>query len=277
MIGKLKMIKLVDLLDRANIDISDCKIHCATGTRANSPLDAFFDGKFKRWQEEQNKKNFECGHILSLIHLGNDRWLFAGIYKVHDVKPRRFKGKDRFLYITEEITGLEHLTGKAIIQFKKDFRASYLKAKKYANQLILKELRDQRMTIGDFPGYNSILLSYKNLKTVIRETIPSWKSALSNIAGIYLLTDTSNGKHYVGSAYNGEGIWKRWSNYAKNGHGDNMEIRRLLSEKNNEHAEHFQFSLLEVCDLNASKNYILSREAHWKNVLRSREFGLNSN
>lgn len=270
------MIELIDLISMAGIKLYDYKIHCATG-KEWPPLEAFFDGKFKYWQEIQTRENFKCKHVLSLIHLENDRWLFAGVYKVNGVKPGKYKGKPRFIYSTREVKGLEHLVGKAIVQFQKNFRASYLRPAKFEDQLLLIGLQDHRMTIGDFPGYNSILLSYRMLKTVIRESIPSWKSALSSISGVYLVTDTLDGKHYVGSAYGGEGIWHRWSHYIKYGHGNNKEIRALLKKKGPEHAEHFQFSLLEVCDINASNDYVISRETHWKNVLRSREFGLNKN
>jgi len=75
------MLKLIDLLRLAGVALTDWKIHCATGLR-NPPLDAFFDGRWKWWQEQQNQKNFECDQILSLIHLGGSRWLFAGVYEV---------------------------------------------------------------------------------------------------------------------------------------------------------------------------------------------------
>ena len=49
-----------------------------------------------------------------------------------------------FKYQTKELNGLSHLTGKAIIHFKKDFRASYLIGRKYEDLLYIKELRHQR-------------------------------------------------------------------------------------------------------------------------------------
>ena len=117
----------------------------------------------------------------------------------------------------------------------------------------------------------------KGKQSVVRESNPSWKTALMNVAGIYLVTDTSTGKMYVGSAYGGDGIWQRWTAYAINGHGGNKELRTLLHEKQVDHAVHFQFSLLEICDLHSSDDYVISREVHWKNVLKTREFGLNQN
>ena len=94
-------------------------------------------------------------------------------------------------------------------------------------------------------------------------------------SGLYLITDTSSGKVYVGSAYGHEGIWQRWSNYCKNGHGGNKELKALLQAKGKEYASYFQFSLLEVCDLDASEEVVLPREKHWMEVMCSREFGLN--
>lgn len=277
------MIKLIELIELAGVRLrdSDFKIHCATPspTASSKPLDAFFDDKFKEWQANQNKKNFECKFILSLIHLGNDKWLFAGVYAVMGSPERRkWEGnKSYWRYPTQEVNGLEHLTGKAIVQFKKTFRACYLVGKRYVDDLLISELRNLRMTIGDCPDYKSILLSYRMLQTVVRESNPSWRTALSRVAGVYLITDTSDGKLYVGSAYGGEGIWQRWAAYAKNGHGGNKELKDILNKKGDSHRECFQFSLLEVCDLDSSNEYVIEKEAHWKEVLKTREFGLNKN
>ncbi len=271
------MIKLIDLIKMAGMELQNFKIHCATGANP-TPLEAFFDGAFRQWQEHQNQKNFQCKQVLSLIHLSGQRWLFAGVFEVLGVKHGKWKSSPCYYkYATRELDGLDHLTGKAIVEFNKTFRASYLRGEKYADQLTVVAIRDQRMTIGDFPGFNSVLLSYVMLKTLVRESHPSWRTALFNVSGVYLITDTKTGKHYVGSAYGGEGIWQRWISYAKTGHGGNRELRKLLRAEGKNHSQHFQFSLLEVCDLNSSDDYVISRETHWKTVLRSREFGLNKN
>ena len=133
------------------------------------------------------------------------------------------------------------------------------------------------MTVGEFPGFNAVLLSHAKLKTVVRENIESWRAALSNVAGVYVITDRSIGKQYVGSACGVGGIWSRWCAYAKNGHGGNVNLRTLLHEKGAPQAEHFQYAILEVCDLNASSEFVIGRESHWKEVLQTRDHGLNSN
>jgi hypothetical protein len=119
------MIKLLDLISFSGIALGNFKIHCATGKNP-TPLEAFFDGEFKEWQEYQTKRNFQCDKIVSLIHLSKDRWLFAGVYVVLGFKKRREGKRTWFHYSTKELKGLEHLTGRAIVQFDKKFRASYL-------------------------------------------------------------------------------------------------------------------------------------------------------
>jgi len=273
------MLKLIDLIKLSGHCPRNFKIHCAVAKGEFPPLEAFFDGKFKEWQEEQTKRNFQCDEVLSLIQLQKDKWLFAGVFEVNG-EPKLItlkNGRTTYIYSTTEVEGLEHLTGRAVVEFEKKFRASYLIGKKFQDRLIVSALREQRMTIGDFPGYSSVLLSYRMLKTVVRESLPSWESALSNVAGIYIVTDKKTGKKYVGSAYGGGGFWQRWVDYANSGHGGNKELRDLLKQKGNAYAENFRFAILEVCDLNANDKYVISRETHWKRVLQTIEFGYNKN
>jgi hypothetical protein len=270
------MLRLVDLIGLSGVTLDDWKIHCAEG-EPNPPLDAFLAGRWKEWQEGQNQKNFECNQILSLIRLGKTRWLFVGVYEVLGVKRGTPHNPNGFTYQTREVGRLDHLVGRVIVRFPKSFRAAYLRGPRYGDQLLVAAIRDQRMTVGEFPGFNAVLLPLATLRTVVGQEIESWKAALGNVAGVYVITDNSDGRHYVGSAYGGDGLWNRWVSYAKTGHGGNKELRTLLAEKGSDHASHFQFSILEVCDLNASDEFILGREVHWKKVLRTRDFGLNGN
>jgi hypothetical protein len=272
------MLKLVDLIRLAGVDLGDYKIHCAIDNKRGSgrPLQEYFAGTFELGQSQQSHKNFECDNVLSLINLSNSRrWLYVGVYRVNDVRPaRKWSG---FIYDLTRLSGLEHLDGRTVINFDKTFRASYLVGAKHENNLIVNSIREERLSIADFPGFNAVRLSFELLKAVIRQDNPSWRSALANISGVYVITDTETGLQYVGSAYGGVGLWQRWSAYAKSGHGGNKELRDLLRDNGVDYAKHFQFSLVEVCDINASSDYIISRESHWKDVLMSREFGLNAN
>lgn len=172
------MIKLMDLIRLSGLELGKFKIHCATGSNP-TPLEAFYDDEFKAWQEYQNKRNFQCDHILSLIHLGGTDWLFAGVYKVDSVQSKRAKEKSWFEYSTTEVEQLKHLTGRAVVVFDKKFRASYLKGEGYAEILMVKEVKPERQSIGDFPGYNKTHLSFRNLKTIFRQNLQSWRVAVT--------------------------------------------------------------------------------------------------
>lgn len=97
------------------------------------------------------------------------------------------------------------------------------------------------------------------------------------MAGVYLITDTESGQLYVGSASGEGGIWERWAAYSANGHGGNAELRKLLRTAGPERANQFRYAVLEIADTHASREDILRREAHWKNILMSRAHGLNAN
>ena len=268
------MIKLIDILRIAGVHLNSYKIHCATG-KEDPPLEAFFEGRFKAWQEYQNQQNFKCDEIVSLIHLYEDKWLFAGIYQVLGVKHRKDGEKNWYEYGTKEITGIDHLVGRVVVQFRKRFIAAYLIGPKYIDKLLVSEIRDKRMRVTDFPGYNAVNISYRALRTIVRKNMPQWKSALSNVGGVYLVTDTHTGKLFVGSTVTGDSIWHQWVSFAINGHAEIKPLRRVLSREEGDYQFNFQFSILEICDLNASRDYVLSREEHWKQALQAQLFGYN--
>lgn len=127
-------------------------------------------------------------------------------------------------------------------------------------------------SIGDFTSYDSILLSYKDLVHLIRDTDSniSWVNALSSVNGVYLIKNKSDGRLYVGSAYGKGGILGRWASYAKTGHAGNKLLKDL-----DPHA--FEFSILEISPSTMSAEDVIARENRWKECLGTREFGLNEN
>jgi hypothetical protein len=267
------MINLIDLLKTKGVSFDNYKIHLATGVD-HPPLDAFIEGTFKEWQEGQNQKNFQCDFVLSLISIEGDNWLFAGVYKILGVS----KGISQpYLYQTELLPNQDDLIGKVIVRYKRTSRASYIWGHKFSKFLEVYEVRPNRLSIEQFPGYNNVIVRQGKLKIVVSQQEPTWKAALSNVKGIYLIVDTNTGKKYVGSATGDGGLWQRWESYVKTGHGGNIELKTLLKEKGLNYAVNFQFSILEIADSHATNEYITRREIYWKNTLLSREFGYNAN
>lgn len=123
-----------------------------------------------------------------------------------------------------------------------------------------------------FPGFDRLVVSYPTLQAVMREPrYASWRTALSSVMGIYLITDTRDGRQYVGKADGLENIRQRWSAYAANGHGGNVELRGMDPST-------FRYSLLRVFDPSTPEAEINIAESHYKLALDSRfPHGLNRN
>ncbi len=266
------MIKLTDFLKASKIDVDmgNYKVHLATG----DPLEAFFSNTFKKWQEYQTQRNFQCKMVISLIELRRDKWLFAGVYKILGHKKVSDKHID---YSTALLAGQDDLIGRIVVHHNRIGRASYLIGKQDGGEFEVAEILPTRLTIENFPGYNSVCISNTRLQSIIEQGVQTWHGALSSVKGVYLITDNSCGKQYVGSAVGSSGIWQRWSDYANDGHGGNKELKAVLKEKGVDHKNHFQYSILEIADTHSTDDQIRSRETFWKEVLRSKEFGYNSN
>ena len=129
-----------------------------------------------------------------------------------------------------------------------------------------------------FPGIENISHDFHILEPIFKSERSDWKAALSNIKGVYVISDKHNGKQYVGSAYSDTGIWSRWTCYIGTGHGWNDELTKLIKTKGIDYArKNFRFSLIEIMPMSVDKNTVFSREKHWKKALLSRDHGYNGN
>ncbi len=264
--------KLKEMIPFLQNNMKNIKVHCAIG-RKNifDPRDSFTLGNFKEWQEHQTKKNFARDYILSMVYTSKNEWLFVGIYKSISVKEH--PTKNGFKYDTELTDIGKEYIGKAVFSFKKEFRQSYLCLEKYIDDFELIEMYREPLK-PRFPGYDKIDINWENLsKWIITD---SWKTALENQKGVYLITDTNNGKKYIGSAYGKEMIFGRWSSYIQTGHGGNIELKRFDFEYIK---ENFKYSILEIFKASTEDEVILERESWWKDVLMTRntKYGYNKN
>lgn len=250
------------------------KIHFAIGAKERlEPLYSFYRGEFKGWQENQSKKNFEREYILSLIHFGKDEWLFAGIYKSISVQTE----SNRYIYKTELLDISSELIGRLVVKYEKNFRQSYPYLENCIEDFELLEILREKYTVEPFPGYENVKIKYELLKSIISQEEKSWETALSNVKGVYLISDLSTGKLYVGSAYGENAFWNRWKEYANSGHGGNKYLKKLITENGIEYAMNFQYTILETRSMNSEDDEIINRESFWKEILLTREFGYNEN
>lgn len=281
------MLKLLDVLKIIESELKNYKVHFATGTNDKmKPYKKFLIGEFKEWQEQQTNKNFSRPYILSLIYYNKDLWIFGGIYQVTGKPVPIEKANENWKgwkYSTELVDCQTDLIGRIFVSYKKEYRQSYPNLEMIPENgmcprdMSISSILDKRVSINDFIGFDQVNIDYETLCVIIRENIPSWRAALSNVKGIYLIADKKTGKQYVGSAYGDECIWQRWSAYAKDGHGGNCELVELLSKNGSDYKYNLKYSILEICNMNLGNEYIIKRENYWKEMLQTREFGLNKN
>lgn len=122
-----------------------------------------------------------------------------------------------------------------------------------------------------FPGFDRLVLDRAQFVAVMREhRYAAWRTALSSVVGIYLVTDTRDGRQYVGKADGAESIRQRWAAYAANGHGGNVELRGMDPTT-------FRYSILRVFDPATPTRTVDAAESHFKHALDTRKHGLNRN
>ena len=256
------------------------KLHFAITNGKENPLDVYYQGDFQEWQRQQLKRNFDRKYVVSFIAMPTPNlWLFAGVH-LSDIPTQR---EDCIYYPLVEIQETKELDGRLIISFDKKnvdnkfVRQSYLLTENWVEKLNVAEVLAQALDFAKFPSFKSVHISFSQLKTIVKKSLSDWQSALSSVAGVYLIADKSSGKLYVGSATGQGGIWQRWAEYATNLHGNNRQLIELKKQFGDVHFENFYFSILEIADTHSSENEILVRESHWKNVLLTRQFGYNDN
>lgn len=243
------------------ISPNETKIHLAVWNGQVDPLDTFVDGEFEEWQSWQTRKNFQRDFVVSLIALpGRSRWLFAGCFDSESVQWRQ--RSERFNYNLTERKGAESFVGRLIVEFERTGRQSYLRADNWLEEMKLAEILAEKFQVPEFPGFQWIFIDKAKLDRVVFNDVSSWRSALSSVGGVYLITDKATGRKYVGSATGEYGFWGRWCEYSKDGHGSNKELRALLGQKGAEYATNFQYSILETADSRSAPEYVLEREGH---------------
>lgn len=79
--------------------------------------------------------------------------------------------RERYKYNTLELPGLEDLSGRVIVKFKRAFRASYINGSRYSESMIVSEILPERITVGDFPGFSKINLDFSRLKYILSREV----------------------------------------------------------------------------------------------------------
>jgi hypothetical protein len=267
-------IRLADVWPIAEPD--QYKLHFARWNGESQPLEVWSRDKleWQGWQEYRPvRDDFNRPLIFSLIQFYHepDIWLFGGVFRVLQRHNDRYE-----VELTKEGEGF---LGRLKLRSTYRERSPRVKFENHYPDLEVQEILREPYSGRSFPGFEDIDISFEELETLVQNSRPDWKAALSNVKGIYLISDTTTGKQYVGSAYGEQGIWSRWCTYVANGHGGNVELRALITDPTLEYCRKaFRFALLEFRPASTSDEVILARETFWKRILLTRgDFGLNRN
>lgn len=246
------------------------------------------------WEKDEKgqKQNYplKADRVLQFIRLdreSTEQWLFIGAFRILDGE-RVSEGRRIANY--EPIEKYEPFAGRLVVRYKRrrgptHFTYTMSEGSKdrthILENMIVHKIAESPMSARPFPGFEDLCLSHLELEAAVKNG--EWKSALESVSAVYLITDKSNGWHYVGSAYSRKGattgLLSRWGQYASGDfRGGNKHFQQLSSDYI---AENFQYSILEIFDRRARLNDVIQRERWWMESLcsvrtESRPFGYNS-
>ena len=226
------------------------------------------------WHDD--RRYFNVGQTaVCLLKLRGDQWLLTTIKKI----TRLLDVTDGVGYDAVEVKEYEQYFGRLVVEYHNPCRTMGRKYENVMDELEVVQILNEQYTGNEFPGYENVRLSYPLLKNIVDRQLPGWVDALRNQKAVYLITDTKTGKMYVGSATSQTGmLLQRWSSYAADGHGGNIELRELVKQRGLDYVkENFQYSILENYNARMDDEYILKRESWWKETLCTRTHGYNKN
>ena len=284
------MIKFEDFIKAPDAKRTKVKFNMHAGDREILAWDLLLEDNprwidMNRWKNQSKSNNLEhADYLIALAQYypyGSQYFIFGGLFRVKKIIPEVFDGcayeltlmDDYKEYIKRLIIKIEKPIGQEVYNRKYETLQEQLNPEVY-------ELAP-RTKLGPFPGYQNVSLTHKDLRQIIAQNEPSWKQALSHVKGVYVVTDMSNGKLYIGSASgNTEGIWQRWSAYANasNLTGGNKGFLEILETKADEYImSNFKYSILEIFDTKTKGETIVERESYWKRVFVTGQHGMNYN
>ena len=256
------------------------KLHVARWSGEDQPLDVYVRDKkewrdWNRWRNEYDE--FSRQYVFSMMDFYHESnmWLFGGIYEITGRGE-----KHSHSYEIRDLPEHSHFIGRLKIRMERPKRGRAFLLEGLIDKMKVSEILREPYSGESFPGFEEIDHDFSALLPIFKNELPGWKDALKNVKGVYVITDKSNGKRYVGSAYGDYGIWSRWHDYIMGTrHGGNDELTKLIAKEGFVYAkENFKFSLLEYRS-KVDDKYIIERETYWKKVFLSRDkkFGYNEN
>lgn len=230
---------------------------------------------FDKYISEQKRGRFDkIKYLVFFIGETGTSSRFIGVYEIRDRKPSLY-AKDEEILNLKRVLEFQFLEEKIIIDWGRGTR-NWCHLYENTKEVIRIE---EGITKADgtpvFKSYGEVILNHRQLVQVLKDS--DWIKALKALNCIYLIEDKDNGRTYVGSTYGKDGIYGRWKNYAETGHGNDVELQKLVNSNPKYHELNFQWSILETLNYNITEQEAIERENLWKRKLLSLEHGYNRN
>ena len=146
------------------------------------------------WGWYGKQRNFYPGQwVFSFARMTDDEWLLISAAEIVDVPADEWATAN----VLERFVPL---FGRLVIKCKKGntFSRYVFNLSKYLDQATVKEILPCLYSGENFEGYDRVHLPYNRLADIFNGRImPTYYEALKKITGVYCLTDTHNGKHYI--------------------------------------------------------------------------------
>jgi hypothetical protein len=271
----MQHIKLNDILQLK--DLKNVKIRFNLMFDQNwNPIEIYKNGdissmlKGQYWNYKKNKSFKANQTTIGLVKIkpNEDYWLLFHLGKI--TKDLNILNNVGYEYT--DLQEYDKYCGRLVIKFKNKAQTMVRNFESVKDDCYVSQILPDTFDNDLFPGYDKVNVSWSELSRLIEKD--NWKTALQNQKGVYLLSDTSNGMQYVGSAYGEDMILGRWRSYLKTGHGGNTKLKMFEFEHIR---KNFRFSILDIYKSTTSDQIIIERENWWKEVLQSRLFGYNEN
>lgn len=173
------------------------------------------------------------------IHLipydeANKLWLFVGAYSQSGTYQQTYEDRVTTYYKLNLAPEHSKLKGRLIVKFERPDGSQHVRIgleSVTAQGFTLHSILEREISSVEFQDYRNVRLTYQELKSIIKNQNPTWKTALSHLNAIYLQTDTKTGKQYVGSAYGKQKLWGRWTEYVETYHGGNKALKELFEKE----------------------------------------------
>lgn len=234
---------------------------------------------FLDWQSSQSESKFkDVDYIVVFIGERSTTSRFVGVYKNNGCDSSIVDAHGGVKFYFEEVPGFELLKERVIIDWGKATTAWAQDWKNEKSVIRIDANPFDENNVPNFTSYANVILSFNDMKRIFETNDVIWKNVLTAVNCIYLIQDCKTGKQYVGSTYGTAGIWGRWSQYvATNGHGDDVELKRLVDADPDYASNNFQWVILETLPSNITEEDAIGRENLYKQKFMTRKFGYNKN